>query len=78
MSISSFIAKKEKKFLHSKKKFLKIFTYLDNCHTINLISYKQDTGQHMVQNRMTSILYKKERKSEKNEQILLQRNHAPR
>lgn len=65
MSIFSFIAKKEKKFLHSKKKFLKIFTYLDNCHIINLISYKQDTGQHMVQNRMTSILYNKKENQKK-------------
>lgn len=65
MSISSFIAKKEKKFLHSKKKFLKIFTYFDNCHIINLISYKQDTGQHMVQNRMTSILYNKKENQKK-------------
>lgn len=59
MSISSFIAKKEKKFLHSKKKFLKIFTYLDNCHTINLISYKQDTGQHMVQNGLLFFTIRK-------------------
>lgn len=59
MSIFSFIAKKEKKFLHSKKKFLKIFTYLDNCHIINLISYKQNTRQHMVQNGLLFFTIRK-------------------
>lgn len=74
MSTSSFIAKKEKKFQNS---FIQrristipeILTYLDNCYTINLISNKQDTRQHMVQNRMTFILYNNRIKNQKKKWI---------